>query len=101
MFNKNVKYLTNAKDSNLKETRKYNSFSEAIVLKLTIQHFALNNPSIIDQVCSICKPSPNIKEHVLKAFFKSELNFFSAELKSTHSLKNFDGCLKKEFINRC
>ena len=95
--NQNVAPTKNAKGSNLKETY------EELQLFFGIDYFKINYtifrnkyPSIIDQIRSIDKRNPDVKEHVLNTFSKSEWSLLSGELKSRHSLENCDGCLEKE-----
>ena len=64
--------------------------------KINYTTFRNKYPFIVDQIGSIGKRSPDVKEHVLKIFSKSEWNLLSEELKSRHNLENCDGCLKKK-----
>ena len=63
--------------------------------KINYKIFYNKYPSIVDEIRSIGKRSPDVKEHALKTFPKSEWSLLSEELKSRQSLENRDGCLKK------
>ena len=94
--NQNVAPTKNAKGSNLKETyEELQLFFGIDYFKINYTTFRNKYPSIVDQIRSIGKRNPDVKEHVLNTFSKSEWSLLSGELKSRHSLENCDGCLKK------
>ena len=98
--NQNVVPTKNAMVSSLKEIyEELQFFFGNDYFKINYTTFRNKYPSIVDQIRSIGKRSPDIKEHVLKTFSKSEWSLLSEELKSRHSPENCDGCLR--FINRC
>ena len=89
--NLNVAPTKNAKGSNLKETyEELQLFFRIDFFKIDYTTFRKKYPSIVDQIRSIGKRNPDVKEHVLKTFSKSDWR-----LKSRHILENCDGCLKK------
>ena len=95
--NQNMAPTKNAKGSNLKETyEKLQLFFGIDYFKINYTTFRNKYPSIVDQIRSIGKRNPDVKEHVLNTFSKSEWSLLSGELKSRHSLENCDGCLEKE-----
>ena len=95
--NQNVTPTKNAKGSNLKETyEELQLFFGIDYFKINYTTFRNKYPSIVDQIRSIGKRNPDVKEHVLNTFSKSEWSLLSGELKSRHSLENCDGCLEKE-----
>ena len=94
--NQNVVPTKNAMVSSLKEIyQELQFFFENDYFKINYTTFRNKYLSIVDQIRSIGKRSPDVKEHILKTFSKSEWSLLSEELKSRHSLENCDGCLKK------
>ena len=94
--NQNVAPTKNAKGSNLKETyEKLQLFFGIDYFKINYTTFRNKYPSIIDQIRSIGKQNPDVKEHILNTISKSEWSLLSGQLKSRQSLENCDGCLKK------
>ena len=94
--NQNVAPTKNAKGSNLKETyEKLQLFFGIDYFKINYTTFRNKYPSIIDQIRSIGKQNPDVKEHILNTISKSEWSLLSGQLKSRQTLENCDGCLKK------
>ena len=94
--NQNVAPTKNAKGSNFKETyEELQVFFGINYFKINYTTFRNKYPSIADQIRSIGKRNPDVKEHVFNTFSKSEWSLLSDELKSRHSLENCDGYLKK------
>ena len=76
--NQNVAPTKNAKGSNLKETcEELQLFFGINYFKINYTTFHTKYPSIADQIRSICKQNPDVKEHVLKTFSKSEGSLLS------------------------
>ena len=100
--NQNVAPTKNTKGNNLKKTYKeLQLFFGIDYFKINYTTFCNKYPSIVDQIRSIGKRNPDVKEYVLKTFSKSEWSLLSGELKSKHSLENCDGCLKKGIYCVC
>ena len=94
--NQNVVPTKNAMVSSLKEIyQELQFFFGNDYFKINYTTFRDKYLSIVDQIRSVGKRSPDVKEHILKTFSKSEWSLLSEELKSRHSLENCDGCLKK------
>ena len=73
----------NAKGSNLKETyEELQLFFGIDYFKINYTTFRNKYPSIVDQIRSIDKRNPDVKEHVLKTLSKSEWSLLSGEIKS-------------------
>ena len=99
--NQNVAPSETAKGSNLKETyEELQLFFGIDYFKINYTTFCNKYPFILDQIRSISKGNPDVKEHVLKTFSKSVSKLLSGELKSRHSLENCDGCLKKRIYKK-
>ena len=94
--NQNVAPTKNAKGGNLNETYKKLQLLFGIdYFKINYTTFRNKYPSIIYQIRSTGKENPDVKEHVLNTFSKSEWSLLLGELNSRHSLENCDSCLKK------
>ena len=87
--NQNVVPTKNAMVSSLKEIyEELQFFFGNDYFKINYTTFRNKYPSIVDQIRSIGKRRPDVKEHVLKTFSKSEWTLLSEELKSRHSPEN-------------
>ena len=76
----NVAPTKNAKGSNLKETdEELQVFFPIDYFKINYTTFRDKYPSIVDQIRSIGKRNPDVKEHILKTFSKSEWNLLTGE----------------------
>ena len=95
--NQNVGPTKNAMISSLKEIYdELQFFFGSDYFKINYTTFRNNYPFIVNQIRSIGKRNPDVKEHVLKTFSKSKWSLLSEELKSRHSPENCKGCLKKK-----
>ena len=74
--NQNVAPNKNAKGSNLKETYEELQVFGVDYFKINYTTFRNKYPSIVDQIRSIGKRNPDVKEHVLKTFSKNEWNCY-------------------------
>lgn len=76
--NQNVAPSKIAKSSNLRETYKEQQLlSRSDYLILTLQHFIVKYPSIVDQIGIIGKRIPDVREHVLQTFSKVNATCYS------------------------